>query len=70
MLLEFQLDVDLDDLVTLPGRSPMRVVEVRKNGLIILWDDIRGVEININVPGLVKNLILVERIETHVISQA
>lgn len=70
MLLKFQLDIDIDDMVILPGYSPMPVIEVHDSGMIILWDDIRGVDVKINVPALMKNLLLVERTQRHVISQA
>ena len=70
MLLKFQLDIDLDDMVILPGYAPMPVIEVHGSGVVILWDDIRGVEVKINVPALMKNLLVIERTQRHVISQA
>lgn len=70
MLLKFQLEIDLDDMVTLPGRKPMRVIEICDSGVVTLWDDIRGVEVKINVPALMKNLLVIERTQRYVISQA
>ena len=70
MVLTFQLDIDLDDIVILPGYAPMPVIEVHDSGVVILWDDIRRVEVKINVPALMKNLLVIERTQRHVISQA
>lgn len=70
MLLKFQLDIDIDDMVILPGYAPMPVVEVHNSGMIILWDNIRGKEVNVNVPAMVRNILHVKRTEIHVISQA
>lgn len=70
MILTFQLDVELDDMVTLIGYAPMPVIEVQNSGMVVLWDGIRGVEVNVNIPAMVKNLLLVERTQRHVISQA
>jgi hypothetical protein len=68
MLLKFQLDVELNDMVTLPGRKPLQVIEICDSGVVILWDDVRNTEVTVNVYALLKNLLLVERTETYVIS--
>ena len=70
MLLKFQLDIDIDDMVILPGYAPMPVIEVHGSGMIILWDNIRGKEVNVNVPAMVRNILHVKRTEVYVISQA
>ena len=49
MLLKFQLDIDIDDMVILPGYAPMPVIEVHNSGMIVLWDNTRGKEVNVNV---------------------
>jgi len=70
MLLKFQLDVELDDLVILPGYPPLVVIEVHDNGMLVLWDNVRGKEVNVNVPAMVRNILHVKRTEIYVISQA
>lgn len=66
MKLNLSLDIELDDMVTLAGRKPMKVVEVCKDGLIVLWDADRSLEIIVDLYLLVRGAILVERTETHV----
>jgi hypothetical protein len=69
MKMNLSLEIELDDWVTLPGRRAMNVVEVDyASGDIVLWDDVRLVEVNINVYELMRNLLKVERIKNYVLT--
>ncbi len=69
MTFELTLDIDLEDMVILPGRQPMAVIEICQfTGEIILWDSEKGCEFPVNLYHLIAGVITVERTHRYVIS--
>lgn len=69
MIVNLKLNIEPDDVVILPGRAPMKVVEVNgTTGGIVLYDAERAVDVTINLYAIVKGLITVERTQTYVLT--